>query len=63
MTDQEFQQLIASAGIPDDILADILLISRSTVDRWRRGVNTPHPLMRASVKKAIEQYKATVAQR
>lgn len=62
MNDVEFQQLIANCGISDDDLAHILKLSRSTVDRWKRGVTSPHPLARASIEKAISKYKAMVAQ-
>jgi DNA-binding MurR/RpiR family transcriptional regulator len=48
--DEAFVRLIAACGrtleLTDQQIADSLGVSRPTVNRWSRGVNLPHRLMR-----------------
>lgn len=51
--DREFQEIIAQVGlvleISDQELADKIMVSRPTVNRWKNGRNLPHPLMRGPI--------------
>ena len=51
ISDEQFQQLILKLLEKYSVaqLADELMVSRPTIDRWSRGVNLAHRYMRHSI--------------
>lgn len=55
MTDEDFVKMMVNAKGTERELADLLLVSRPTIDRWKRGVTAPHPLLRDAIKKILNK--------
>lgn len=53
VSDEGFQHIIGQVATAleksDQELADDIMVSRPTVNRWRNGRNLPHPLMRGPI--------------
>lgn len=50
-----FDRVVTLLELSDDELASLMLVSRPTVGRWKRGDAAPHPLARASVFEALRR--------
>ena len=59
ITDQEFRIALIqmTEGMDIGYVANHLLVSHPTVRRWKAGTNLPHPAMRPSLIKDLENLK------
>lgn len=57
MRDEEFQVMIERAleCVTEEELADAISVSQPSVERWSRGENLPHPVMRKHIAREIER--------
>jgi hypothetical protein len=54
---EKLELALRGTNIENGDLCRVLGVSRPTVQRWRNGVNEPHPAMWASVFKAISRLR------
>lgn len=57
--DRIFQKIICAVidngFFTERTLADLLMVSRSTISRWRNGVNLPHDSLRVPIFEVISE--------
>lgn len=55
MTDETFVEMMLNAKGSNEELADLLRVSKSTIDRWKRGVSSPHPILHPAIEKLLNR--------
>ncbi len=52
MNDVDFTKLINESKLTVEEMANAFMVSKPTIERWAKGTNLPHPIVR----KAIADY-------